>query len=97
VIRVTVEMVPHGDENKKHTLGVLEIANDGTGTLESGNYDGVLHAEYTPPSGRFGRVDQFQRNRQSVWSLVGAFLKLFGHTKHSPRLMNSGSQRMRRP
>jgi hypothetical protein len=61
----------------------MEIANDGTGTVETGNYTGVLHAEYTTASGRKGTVANFSRQRQSVWCLVGAFLKLWGHTEHS--------------
>jgi hypothetical protein len=34
----------------------MEIANDGTGTKELGNYVGTLHAEYTQPAGRKGYV-----------------------------------------
>lgn len=88
MIRVTVELVPHGIENNKRTLGVMEIVNSNTGTEDVGNYNGVLFAEYTDPSGRKGTVIQFKRKEQSVWSLVGAFLKLWGHTKHSPKLMS---------
>lgn len=87
MIRITVQLIPHGDESKARNLGTMEIANDGAGTLDVGDYDGILHAEYTGPSGRIGRVVQFNRRKQSVWSLVGAFLKLWGHTKHSPSLM----------
>lgn len=88
MIRVTVEMLPHGDESKKYTLGTMEIDNDGTGALREGNYEGVLHAEYTASAGRMGRVRGFNRQKQSVWSLVGAFLKLWGHTKHSASLLS---------
>lgn len=87
MIRVTIELLPHGDPTNPRKLGVLEIANEGTGTTELGNYAGTLHAEYTGPDGRKGRVTSFNRKNQSVWSLVGAFLKLWGHTKHSPSLM----------
>lgn len=80
-------MVPHGIEGAKRKLAVMEIANDRTGTRTLGNYKGTLHAEYTPPEGRKGKVTGFHRQNQSVWSLVGAFLKLFGHTKHSPKNM----------
>lgn len=78
-------MIPRGDETKKRPLAMMEIANDGTGSDATGNYHGVMVAEYT--SGRKGSVTNFDRKRQSVWSLVGAFLKLFGHTKHSPQFM----------
>ena len=88
MLRVTVELLPHGFEKNKRTLAVLNIANDGTGSSDMGNYRGTLHAEYTGPDGRQGIVTQYRRRNQSVWSLVGAFLKLWGHTKHSPRLMS---------
>ena len=85
MIRVTIELLPRGDESRKRTLGVLNIANDGTGTKQVGNYQGTLHAEYTAPNGQNGKVLNFNRQSQSVWSLVGAFLKMFGHTSHSPK------------
>lgn len=88
MIRITVQLIPLGDETKARTLGVMEIANDGSGSKELGHYTGVLHAEYTGPSGRKGRVTNFNRRKQSVWSLVGAFLKLWGHTAHSPKEMS---------
>ena len=90
MIRITIELIPHGDENheRRRVLGTMEIENTGTGTERIGNYSGVLHAEYTDANGRPGKVAQFNRAGQSVWSLVGAFLKLWGHTKHSPKLMS---------
>ena len=87
MIRITIQLIPKGDESRARTLGTMEIANDGTGDLQVGNYEGTLHAEYTQPNGRKGRVSNFNRQKQSVWSLVGAFLKLWGHTAHSPRDM----------
>jgi len=87
MIRIIAILIPQGDEAKARRLGVLEIANDGTGNPTIGHYNGKLVAEYTGPGGRVGTVQGFNRKRQSVWSLVGAFLKLFGHTKHSPKMM----------
>ena len=84
MLRVTIELLPHGLEEGKRTLGVMEIANDATGGEYVGNYDATLTAEYGK---RKGRIRGFHRQTQSAWSLVGAFLKLFGHTKHSPALM----------
>lgn len=86
MIRVTIEIVPHGVESRKRTLATMEIANDGTGSSDLGNYVGTLNAEYQ--TDRPGYVRGFQRHKQSVWSLVGAFLKLWGHTRHSPKLMS---------
>ena len=92
MLRVTIELVPHGIEDSKRTLHVLEISNDGTGDSRSANYVGTLNAEYTDPEGRKGYVRSFRRQDQSVWSLVGAFLKLWGHTKHSPKLLSKTPQ-----
>ena len=82
MILVTILLVPHGDLKKSSVIGTIEIANDGTGDARTGNYDGTLHAEYTGADGRKGRVENFDRRGKSVWSLVGAFLKLWGHSKH---------------
>lgn len=38
MLRVTVEVVPLGDEDQKKVLGVIRIGNDATGTHEYGNY-----------------------------------------------------------
>jgi|JI10StandDraft_1071094.scaffolds.fasta_scaffold15839_2 hypothetical protein len=90
MIRITIELVSAVDSSRNRVLGTMEIANDATGNLEVGNYSGTLHAEYTRPDGRKGRITNFNRRKQSVWSLVGAFLKLFGHTAHSPNEMAKG-------
>lgn len=37
-----IELHPGGDKSKAEPLGVIMIANDGTGTLEEGNYDVYL-------------------------------------------------------
>lgn len=66
----------------------MDIANDGTGTSDTGNYVATLHAEYTGKDGRKGRITNFNRRKQSAWSLVGAVLKLFGHTAHPPKDMS---------
>ena len=38
-LRVTVELIPRGDETRKQKVAVVDIVNDGTGTHEIGNYD----------------------------------------------------------
>jgi hypothetical protein len=47
MLRCTIELVPRGDESRKRVIGLVEIANTGTGTLERGNYSVVL--KKTPP------------------------------------------------
>lgn len=41
MLRCTIELLPHGDESRKRTLGLVEIANVG-GTVEVGEYAVVL-------------------------------------------------------
>lgn len=71
MLRVTLEIVPHGDERLAQVIGRLKIANDGTGTLERGNYtwaldDGKPHGEV-----RRGRVRGFPRApRGGAWRLL---------------------------
>ena len=38
MLRVTIELLPSGAEEGKRTLGVIDIANDLTGDLDTGNY-----------------------------------------------------------
>ena len=47
MLRCTIELVPFGDESRKRVVGLVEIANDGSGTHERGNYKVVL--KKTPP------------------------------------------------
>lgn len=53
-LRVTIELIPHGDENRKSTQAVLNITNDGTVSPSSGegNYRcGLYHRVMDDPSG----------------------------------------------
>ena len=53
MLRVIIEDWPYGDEKRKTVLGHMDIVNDGTGTVEIGNYyvktdnaEGVLREYY---------------------------------------------------
>lgn len=46
MIRCTIEMLPGGDESRKRTIGLVEIANVG-GTEAVGNYSVIL--KKSPP------------------------------------------------
>ena len=84
MLKITVELLPYGREEGKRLLGAMLIANDGTGTPEVGNYVATMHSEYTGKKPRVARLRNFKRRKQSCWSLVGGFLKHFGHTPRSP-------------
>ena len=47
MLRCTIELIPFGDETKTKKLGIIEIANDGTGTRTSSNY--IVTLRKTPP------------------------------------------------
>lgn len=59
MLRVTIEIVPFAIEEEKKTLGVIEIVNDLTGSLESGNYQVTLSDE--APFTKDGKVDIWRR------------------------------------
>ena len=44
MVRVTVEIIPNGDESSKYEVGKLEIINNLSGTKEKGNYDYILNS-----------------------------------------------------
>ena len=71
MIRVTIELLPHGEESRKRHLGTVEIANDGTGTAESGNYM-VRLAKMGRPAQTWmrGAVVGFARKSQGPYDLL---------------------------
>ncbi len=73
MLRVTVELVPFGDESRAKEIGMLLIANDGEGTHESGNYAYVYgYTDRDVPLAR-GTVKKFPRS-QGAWALVKKIL-----------------------
>lgn len=71
---------------RKTLLGQAVISNDGTGTLDRGNYDvrvgrkgqedlGTVYAE---PQRR-GRVENFARNSKNIWYLLRQALQSAGY------------------
>ena len=73
MLRVTVELVPFGDESRAREIGMLLIANDGEGTHESGNYAYVYgYTDRDVPLAR-GTIKKFPRN-QGAWALIKKIL-----------------------
>lgn len=80
-IRVTLEIIPRGDESRKFVAGTLDIENDGTGSATLGgggigNYDyrlsGPVHDGDGAEMDDFwekGRLEGFDRSR-GWWSCV---------------------------
>lgn len=71
MLRVTIEMVPIGDESRKSHLGTIEIANDGRGTRERGNYKVRLAKRGRPTQAwRHGAVSDFPRQTKGPYDLL---------------------------
>lgn len=86
LIRVTLEIIPRGDESKKFVAGTLDIENDGTGAHDMSN-GGIGHYNYelrgpvqdgdcAMPNEHWecGRLESFDRKR-GLWSCVLEVLK----------------------
>lgn len=75
MIRVTVEMIPGGDDNLAYVLAQGVIINDDTGDKTHANYDCGFTRQATkrnrePAIWRAGRVENFPRSSLNVWSLL---------------------------
>jgi len=69
MIRITVELVPFGFEQRKRIIGTATIVNDGSGTQTHGNYS----YEFVSRRGvrwRSGVIGGFPRKRRNVWELL---------------------------
>jgi len=68
MLRVTIELLPDGNEEAARPLGELTIANDDTGTPLNGHYDTQLTTfdRYGGSFVRTGRVEDFNRERSAV-------------------------------
>lgn len=73
MIRVTVELVPFGDESRKVVIASAKIRNDGTGTPSRGNYECVFLGRRGKLIGT-SELKNFPRRRLLVWDLIGQCL-----------------------
>ncbi len=71
MIRVTIQMIPRGDETKARHMGTVEIANEGTGNSEMGNYK-VRCSKMTKPSHTWktGAIKGFNRKTRGPHDLL---------------------------
>jgi hypothetical protein len=71
MLRITIELLPHGNDAKPEHLGTAEIANDGGGTADLGNYRVRLSTWGNPPRlWRTGRLEGFPRQKLGPWDLM---------------------------
>jgi len=83
MIRCTIELLPYGDEEKKRSLGVIEIINEKTGDQCTGNYKVNLQkiSEYgeSLSISKSGTVSGFKRLESDVFYLLAHALKGCGY------------------
>ena len=72
MIRVTVDLLPFGKEIGRKNLAIFDIANDGTGTAERGNYK---FRSSPKREWKENAVLNYPRNSYSVMKLVYLVLK----------------------
>ena len=79
MLRITIELLPHGSEKHKKPLGMATITNDGTGSESFGNYNVKLYTWHEPPlkylvqltrTWKTGRVELFPRKTRGPWDLL---------------------------
>jgi hypothetical protein len=80
MIRVTIEMVPQGDDERAFTMAQGVIINDGSETGAIGNYAYGLTRQTNIPGrdpgiGHKGEINDFPRARRNVWHLLKAVLE----------------------
>lgn len=71
MIRVTIEVLPGGDASLRRHVGTIEIANDGTGSEETGNYS-IRLSKFGNPNQTWirGVVKGFDRIKRGPYDLL---------------------------
>jgi hypothetical protein len=76
MLRVTVELIPFGNEVNKETIGVIHIANDGTSNRDKACYDIIEMSPVGPQHGmRKFRAEDVVRISQPLDFLRELFSK----------------------
>lgn len=71
MLRLKLEFVPFGLESQARQIGLVEIWNDGTGTLEVGNYKARLTKLDVPNVRRKTcKIKAFPRTERDAWDLA---------------------------
>lgn len=76
MLRITIELLPMGDESRARHLGTAEIWNDGKGTIARGNYGARLSRRGQPNSTwKKASITGFPRKRLGAWDLLYRILR----------------------
>jgi hypothetical protein len=86
MIRVTIELVPHGIEARKRHLGTILIANDATGTLTRGNYRATLSQSGQPKRiWKSVHLTDFPRKALGAYDLLYRVLNATVSKRNAPK------------
>ena len=69
MLRITIELVPFGEEAAASKIATMLIANEGTGDYKVGNYAYVYNYVDRPDDPEFGYVKRYPRIN-GAWGLV---------------------------
>lgn len=72
---IKIELWPHGDCSRSRELGRVAIANDGSGSLDKGNYKVVCLSKNGKRALRSGTVHNWSRRSRFVYELVAEGIK----------------------
>lgn len=75
MIKITIELYPHGRIEGKRRLGYAIIANDGSGTKSRGNYNIKLFKEDDNKPWKTCEIKGFKRLLFNAWDLLYGVLK----------------------
>lgn len=76
MLRITVELLPLGDESRAQHLGTAKIWNDGEGLPTRADYHATFSKWGRPKElWRTGRVEGFRRKARGPWDLLYLALK----------------------
>ena len=76
MLRITIDLLPHGDVSRREKLGEIHIINDATGTHEIGNYITRLYTKHKKPRIlKTGSVKDFPRLKLGVYELLHLALR----------------------
>jgi len=75
MLRVTIELWPHGLEQEKTILGSGTIANNLSGTATKGNYNITLKTKGENRIYKECKVEGFPRKNKTAWELLYLALK----------------------
>ena len=71
MLRITIEVLSHGDTTNPKHLGTALIINDCTGTAETGNYTITLSKWGSPKEiWKSGKLSGFPRLKLGPWDLL---------------------------